>query len=315
MNRASLLSTTYARSRRSLLAREQSATYASSHRSLLARAQSTDARVGPFLSTPAVSSPSARHPVAVLFGWAGAADAHVRKHAHACVAAGCSGGSLRMTAPWLPPLLSARANAPLVSAALDALCQPPYDRAPLFLWYASNGGAFVHEELLTLLREEGAERRWPGLRSRVAGTAFDSAPAALNIAAFRSAAVGIMPAEGIAGSLLRPLVAALAPAVGVFLTTSSRPREFWQAMQADGLRCPSLYIYSLEDGVTDAEALDGLVAHRRARHARGPAAIAALRLEATPHVGHLRAEPLRYTQALAELIRVGVAECAAEPSQ
>jgi hypothetical protein len=228
------------------------------------------------------------------------------------VAAGCTGGSLRMTAPWLPPLLSARAHAPVVSAALDALCQPPYRRSPLFLWYASNGGAFVHEELLALLREEGAEGRWPGLRARLAGTAFDSAPAALSVAAFEGAAVSVMPAEGVAGSLLRPLVAALAPAVGALLSTSSRPREFWEAMQADGLRCPSLYIYSAADGVTDAAALDGLVAHRRTRHARGPSAIAALRLAATPHVGHLRAEPARYVQALAGLIRAGLAAAAEE---
>ena len=273
--------------------------------------------MGPFLATPA--APAAAAPVAVLFGWAGAADAHVRKHALACVAAGCTGGSLRMTAPWVPPLLAARAHTPLVTAALDALCRPPYERAPLFLWYASNGGAFVHEELLLLLEEAGAEARWPGLRARLAGTAFDSAPAVLTPGAFVGAAASIVPAEGVGGRLLRPLTAALAPALGSALSSPavrpllslwSRPARFWGTLLQDSLPCPSLYVYSAADNVTDAEALDALVAHRRARHARGPAAVAALRLAATPHVGHLRAEPERYVDALAGLVRAGLAAAA-----
>ena len=272
----------------------------------------TDASVGPFLATPATHLPQApAQPVAVLFGWAGAVDAHVRKHALAFVSAGCSGGSLRLSAPWVPPLLRERALAPLVASVLDALCRPPYDRAPLFLWYASNGGAFVHEELLALLGEDGADGRWPGLSARLAGTVFDSAPAALTVTSFSRAAVSAMPAEGAAGGLLRPLASALAPAVGALLSLGSRrPATFWEHMRSDGLRCPSLYIYSEADVVTDVEALDRLVAHRRLRHARGPAAVLACRLAASPHVGHLRAEPARYVAELAGLVRAGLAAAA-----
>ena len=158
---------------------------------------------------------------------------------------------------------------------------------------------------MTLLSGNGADLRWPGLRERLAGTTFDSAPAALTISALSRAAVSSMPAEGMAGRALRPLAAALAPAIGAVLTLGSRPADFWRHMQDDTLPCHSLYIYSEADTVTDVAALDSLVAHRRARHARGPAAVSALRLRTSPHVGHLRAEPESYVAALASLVRAG----------
>lgn len=84
-------------------------------------------------------------------------------------------------------------------------------------------------------------------------------------------------------------------------------RRYMDSFADDALPCAALYIYSTDDALTDAREVDALVAARRARHARGPAGVAALRLgpadAPSPHVAHLLKHPQRYADAVAALLR------------
>ena len=59
-----------------------------------------------------------------------------------------------------------------------------------------------------------------------------------------------------------------------------------------------LYIYSLNDRLTDSQKLEALIAHR----AKNSANVKVLCFERSPHCAHLRAHPEEYVKALREFI-------------
>ncbi len=176
------------------------------------------------------------------------------------------------------------------------------------LMYFSNGGAFVHELLLQVLAEDAArhprERLYPDVK--IAATAFDSTPTWLSL---RSASLAV--SEGIRNPILRAVAFALmwiSMIVYVpFVSGINRPRVYFDNMARDHLACPSLYIYSSTDRITDMQKLADLIERRRKSHVGGPDAILELLLHDSPHVGHIRKHPEKYRDALAKLLTVAAA--------
>jgi pimeloyl-ACP methyl ester carboxylesterase len=79
-------------------------------------------------------------------------------------------------------------------------------------------------------------------------------------------------------------------------------------MRSDELTCPSLYVYSATDAITQPDGVDAVVAARRLTHPLGHAGIAALRIEEhSPHVSHLITHPAAYAGAVAALLRAAAA--------
>lgn len=175
---------------------------------------------------------------------------------------------------------------------------------PVFLYYFSNGGGFVHEQLLPVLAAEAAQaqRRWPGVR--IAGTIFDSTPTWTNLRTgslavsenFRSAA----QRTAVFCSMWLFLLLVYCPFIGGF----NRGALYWRNMIADPLPCPSLYVYSEDDKLTDPVKLGEMVEARRKRHAGGVAAVRSLRITSpSAHVGHLVKHPGLYRDAVAQLMQ------------
>lgn len=258
-------------------------------------------------STPPSSSPPApREPVpdvVVLFGWVGASMRHVAKYAELLLDLGVPEVWAAIASRGDVFLRNRVALPRLAEAALLKLeTEAPHKAAAVFCF--SNGGAMVYQYLWAALAADasapaGTPRRFP--RVRLVGAAFDSAPAALTV---RSGSHAL--ADSIASPWRRALVwwtayVFVLPLLALlFFPGGNRP--YFDALLADTLPHPQLFIYSETDTTTDARALDGFVAERRRRHPRGEAAVRALFIPAregpSPHVGHLRAHPQAYTAAV-----------------
>jgi hypothetical protein len=183
---------------------------------------------------------------------------------------------------------------------------------PLLLYFFSNGGAFVHEQLMACLREDPPARHAAVHRS-ISGTAFDSAPAAI-----RTAGAAHLFSQMAPFAVMRPLLrlaflglvrffgmlgGSFAACVG-----TQRADAFWAAMAGAPVRrgAPELYLFSDDDPLCDAEALAELVEARR----RAGAAVNAVRWPVSEHVGHFRCHPEAYEAALAAFLAAGEAHAA-----
>lgn len=237
--------------------------------------------------------------VAVIFGWVGSTDKLTGKYAQLAHELGI-GTVLRGTAPTFDCFFRP-SNLRHVAKDLMDLLAAQYPGKPVYLMYFSNGGAFVHENLLQVLREAEAagDAKWSPVR--IAGTLFDSAPAHLTITTGSRALT-----EGIKHPVIRRLAYAVTWTLfGVFyplVTGPTRPRKFFEHMLADQLPCPTLYVYSDTDRITMPEPLAELVAQRAARHPLGPEGVNQLRIRAgegaSPHVSHLLKHRAKYTAAV-----------------
>lgn len=256
-------------------------------------------------------------PVALLLGWLGAKDRGLQKYAELYHTLGCE-TVLRYTAPATDVFLRRSALRDTAERALQTL-STDYPGRPAVLVSFSNGGAFVHEQLAELLREDAlrpaSERKYS--KARIAATVFDSAPAALTLAAGTRA---------LTGSIKHPLLRqaafvccyALMGAAIPLIWDSNRPQAYFAALLRDPLRVPSMYIYSDSDEITDAAALARFVQERRAVLASEGAAVRVpvreLRIGAgvrSPHVSHFLTQPEAYREALQRFLRedarIGVA--------
>lgn len=271
-------------------------------------------QVAPFTVSHKSAGMADPAPVALLLGWLGAKDRGLQKYAELYHSIGCE-TVLRYTAPATDVFLRRSALRETAERALNSL-STDYAGRPAVLVSFSNGGAFVHEQLADLLREDAlrpaSERKFS--KARIAATVFDSAPAALTLAAGTRA---------LTGSIKNPVLRQVAFALGYALMgaaipliwDANRPQAYFASLLRDPLRVPSLYIYSDADEITDATSLARFVQERRAiLAAEGAAAPASapglapvpvpvreLRIGAgvrSPHVSHFLAQPDVYREAL-----------------
>ena len=264
------------------------------------------ARDGAFEVTLADDASAAPRCAVVLFGWVGSTPRLLRRYASAALATGHVSAVYATTARTTDVFMSPAALRALAAQAL-ALLARRHPGAPAVFGYFSNGGALVHRELLAELAADAArppsQRRYASVR--IAATFFDSAPAYLTFSSGSRAVT-----EGIRNAAVRTLAYALArllmPLLLLGFYGPGAPKRYWRDMAADPLACPTLYIYSAHDQLTDVARLDELVAARRAVHPAGSAAIRTLRIGAeearSEHVCHLLRHPARYADALAALL-------------
>ena len=286
--------------------------------------------------------------VVVLFGWVGSTPKLVGKYAAEVVASPDVHRVYHTTAPTWDVFVNPRGLRKLARSSLDLLAHS-HSGMPAVLMSMSNGGAFVHRHILRLLAEDArlpaASRRYGQVV--IAGTVFDSAPAYITFASGSRALT-----EGIKSPLARRLAYWLArlvlPLLLVLVFGLNAGEEYWGELTADPLPCPSLYIYSAHDTLTDAARLDELVAARRARRAAaagagagvaaagtgagagavavanagaaagagaGPEGVRVLFIAASeqpsPHVAHLLRHPEPYRRALHGLLATAAAAAAA----
>jgi hypothetical protein len=181
---------------------------------------------------------------------------------------------------------------------------------PLLLYFFSNGGAFVHEQLLACLREDPPARHAAVHRS-ISGVAFDSAPAAIRTAGAAHLFSQMSPVAALR-PLLRLAFLGLVRCFGllggrcVACVGPQRADAFWAAMAGAPVRGGELYLFSDDDPLCDAEALAELVEARK----RAGAAVKVVRWPVSEHVGHFRCHPEAYEAALAAFLAAGGAHAA-----
>jgi len=177
---------------------------------------------------------------------------------------------------------------------------------PLLYYFFSNGGAFVHEQLLAATRE--APARHAAVLRAAAGCAFDSAPAAIRTDTAAELFSRLSPVAVLRPALrlaFHALVRCFGMLGGRFAACVGQQRAdaYWAAM-AGAPTCngaPELYVFSDDDPLCDARALAELIAARR----RAGAAVRSKRFAVSEHVGHLRCHAAEYTAALAEFLAAG----------
>jgi len=236
-----------------------------------------------------------------LFGWVGSSPKLLSKYADALATSPLVKRVLHTTAPTFDVFLNASGLSALARNALDEMLQRPEEAVILMLM--SNGGVLVYLEMLKLLQKE--PRRYESLR--IVGTIFDSAPAYLTHDSMSRA-----PTEGIKNPILRRIAywmwrIVLIPFLMLFVFGLSASTRFWDALMNDPLPCPSLYIYSMHDLLTDPQRVDELVEARQRTHSNKIFSLKILDSEErSPHVMHFLKHPDRYSRSLHDFIKYAV---------
>jgi len=243
-------------------------------------------------------------PVAVLFGWLGAKDRGLAKYAQLYHALGCD-TVLRGTAPGFETFFKPKALRSYAETTLRTI-QEQYPGRPVVLCYFSNGGLFVHEQLMGVWRDDTArapaDRRFGNVH--ISALVCDSCPAYLSASAGANAVSG-----GITNPVLRRLVSGVGfVALGLFLPLIwgfGRPGKYFAALAADPIPAPALYIHSKTDKVTDSEQLARFVQMRQAAPQSGGLPIREWIIDdrPSPHVTHYLIQPQEYARRVARFLR------------
>ncbi|MDA9766463.1 TMEM53 family protein [bacterium] len=240
-------------------------------------------------------------PLCLVFGWVNARDAHVKKYTDALTRELECCATVRATMP------TARAFSPLersrvayVTEALTFARRAYGGRTPrkVYLFCFSNGGCWV-QATLARARAEGTIAR--ELMFDFEGVIFDSCPAFMSMKSGGDALTAVMrqPLALVVRLTFYALVSALAIAHLITGTYDQMlTRKFWTTMLNMPNEKKELYIYSLNDRLTDSQKLEALIAHR----AKNSANVKVLCFERSPHCAHLRAHPEEYVKALREFI-------------
>ena len=196
-------------------------------------------------------------------------------------------------------LLSKRGLAEDIVRLLNNIINNEVPNAGIVVHAFSNGGSLVYEELVKSMNEPGPGRS--SLRSRLRGIIFDSTPARLTFPTAWRALSAAVPSIFMRVPIMFGMLA-FAGIQYLFLDLlfrrAPRPDMFWNTLADDPASCPQLFVYSHADAIVPSADIEEM---QRARASRGVAATV-LRLEGSPHVGHLRTDPVAYTAAVRRLI-------------
>ena len=240
-------------------------------------------------------------PLCLVFGWVNARDAHVKKYTDVLTRELECCATVRATMP------TARAFSPFersrvayVTEALTFARRAYGGQTPrkVYLFCFSNGGCWV-QATRARARAEGTIAR--ELMFDFEGVIFDSCPAFMSMKSGGDALTAVMrqPLALVVRLTFYALVLVLAT---VHLCTGTYDqmltRKFWTTMLNMPNEKKELYIYSLNDTLTDPQKLEALIAHR----AKNSANVKVLCFEQSPHCAHLRKHPDEYVKALREFI-------------
>jgi hypothetical protein len=240
-------------------------------------------------------------PLCLMFGWVNARDVHVKKYADVLTRELECCACVRSTMP------TARAFSPFersrvayVTEALTFARRAYGGQTPrkVYLFCFSNGGCWV-QATLARARVEGTIAH--ELMFDFEGVIFDSCPAFMSMKSGGDALTAVMrqPLAIVVRLTFYALVTALA-AVHLLTGTYDQmlTKKFWTTMMNMPNEKKELYIYSLNDTLTDSKKLGALIAHR----AKNSANVKVLCFEQSPHCAHLRKHPQEYVNALREFI-------------
>jgi len=251
-----------------------------------------------FGSLSSSSSSSSSNLTILLFGWVGSNTKLLSKYADVFGKSPLVKRILYTTAPTFDVFLNSKGLVSLARSTLDTLLLNPNE--PVIIMLMSNGGVLVYLELLKLIQLH--PRRYESIT--ILGTIFDSAPAYLSFDSMSRA-----PTEGIRNSTFRNIAywicrILVIPFLILVIFGFDAPSRFWKALIEDALPCPSLYIYSMHDLLTDSKRLDELIESRRERHSHK---IFSFKIfdteEKSPHVMHLMKHKERYETAIFDFIK------------
>lgn len=245
------------------------------------------------------STPISKAPIVILFGWVGSHPRLLQKYASVFsllpVVQRIYTTTIKNTDLFAPNF---RKRLYRIMDDILQYLQQQHPGAPIIFGYFSNGGAFLHEQLLFLLQNNPAK-----YNLNIVGTFFDSAPAWLSTNTASRALT-----EGIKNRYWRFIMysifyVVLIPFV-IFAYGCKRPQEYFtNLLERDNLACPSLYIYSDHDTITDSVKLQEFIHQRQQYHPLGSQGIHILHLKKSKHVGHLLTYPEEYRKALDDFVK------------
>jgi pimeloyl-ACP methyl ester carboxylesterase len=236
--------------------------------------------------------------VILLLGWLGCEDRFLSKYSKIYEEDGHI--TIRLIAsPVRIMMLSKRRLAEDVIILLNSIFNNEAPDAGLVIHAFSNGGSLIYEELANSMSAPGPGRA--SLRARLRGIIFDSTPARLTFPTAWRALSAAVPSLLLRVPIMFGMLifnAAQFLLLDLPFRRPSRPALFWNTLADDPAACPQLFIYSPADAIVPCADVEAML---RARTARGVAA-AALRLDGSPHVGHLRTHPAEYAAAVRRLL-------------
>jgi len=231
--------------------------------------------------------------VVFIFGFVGSNPAQLNKYASACICSGKVKRVYTLTAQTFDVFFRPKALEDMAKAAL-AVATSCHENDKIILFSMSNGGAFVHNHLSKLMFANPG--RYQAVK--IAGVIFDSAPAYLTAHSGSRAL-----SESIKNATIRKIVYWLAmlifPLIMIMFGLDG-PKRYFREMEDDSIKAPSLYIYSLNDELTDAAQLEALIEKRKTRQQQGK--VKTLCLANSPHVAHLRKHPDQYLLAIKDFL-------------
>lgn len=253
-------------------------------------------RVGKFiLSKISTSEPKSR---AVIFGWVGCQDKHLMKYAQLIQNLGVD-EVWRTTAKTVDVFLRPTNLRALFQEAFFEMKKQPH--IPTYFYYFSNGGAFVHDQFVSLRQENKDYYN----ELKIAGIIFDSCPAYM----YSNAGARAL-SESIRNFIVRKITFGFAYMALVTLTylyyalsgfKRFRPSEFFQNLLQDDIQAPVLYIYSSDDQLTDCYQLSQLIQKRKLA-ALVPYIDELYITKPSVHVGHFVKHSDLYTSTLKSFI-------------
>lgn len=156
----------------------------------------------------------------------------------------------------------------------------------LWLYYFSNGGAYVHDGILPLL-EDHVQKKNSNIKLK--GILFDSAPTYWTSTSFTR---GMN--NGKDNCLFHIFSMIL-----VQLTSGTGVKDaMWNDLVAADLKVPELYIYSLDDSVTPSNKLREFAESRKEAGVN----VTVVEFEGSDHVMHFRNYPKEYSNAIEEFL-------------
>lgn len=233
-------------------------------------------------------------PLVLAFGWINALDKHVKKYTDV-VNASCKCVTVRSTIPTRDGFApSAGPRVRYVREALrftETVIRDVYrGKAPKkrYLYVFSNGGCWVVSTLCGFSKEE---------IMKFDGVVFDSCPAFMSMKSGGDALTAVMrqPFATVVRLAFYVSVCLLQLYhVVTFSYEEMLTRKFWKTMMTMENFPKELYIYSMDDKLTDSAKLEELIEFRKGNGAN----IELLRFDSSPHCAHLRSHPDEYVKAL-----------------
>ena len=277
-------------------------------------------------------------PRVVLAGWLGCQRQHLRRYEDLYRAMGWDVAAVQIAPPYavMASAIGVRGGSEMWKKALcigqqgesgwrsmrdtaeEILLRLGRSRGPFVVHVFSNGGAFLWEEIRSLLRgDDGSPATSssapPSSPRSLVGVVFDSAPAFYPGAMESLHAVlqHVPDDEGERTDAYRMIEAVRSQtgpeAFEEMLRDSAA--TYWEGMKSDGFgegdaavaaaaAVPQLYLYSEADELARSGPIDDLVRHRRTLCGGDDGLVQAARFRASSHCAHLRKDPVAYRTAL-----------------